>query len=101
MIDAGTQHADRKLRVLVFSASLRNDSINATLAQMASRYASGHGALVDLASMREFDAPSYDPEIEARGDIPAGALELNRRLTANDAFVISSPEYNGSMPGLL
>jgi len=75
--------------------------VNAVLARLAARHASRHGAVVDLASMREFDGPSYDPEIDARGDIPAGALELNRRLTANDAFVIASPEYNGSMPGLL
>ena len=99
--DGARDAGERKLRVLVFSASLRRESVNSTLANLAARHASRFGALVDLASMREFDVPSYDPEIEARGDIPAGALELNRRLTANDAFVISSPEYNGSMPGLL
>lgn len=93
--------AELKLRVLVFSASLRKDSVNEVLAHMAARHASRWGAVVDLATMRDFDVPSYDTDIEARGDIPAGALELNRRLTVNDAFVISSPEYNGSMPGLL
>jgi len=93
--------ADRRLRVLVFAASLRKDSVNATLAQMAARQAALYGAVVDLAAMRDFDAPSYDADSEARGEIPAGALELNRRLTANDAFVIASPEFNGSMPGLL
>jgi NAD(P)H-dependent FMN reductase len=51
--------------------------------------------------MREFDAPSYDPDLETSGAIPPGAQELHRRLTANDAFVIASPEYNGSMPGPL
>jgi NAD(P)H-dependent FMN reductase len=74
--------------------------MNAVLARLAAKHASRH-AVVDLASMREFDVPSYDPDIEAESGIPAGALELNRRLTANDAFVISAPEYNGSMPGLL
>ena len=103
MSDAGASppEADRRLRVLVFAASLGKDSMNAALANLAARHASRYGAVVDLASMREFDVPSYDSEIEARGDIPSGALELKRRLTANDAFVISSPEYNGSMPGLL
>ena len=100
MLEAPGTH-DGKLRVLVFSASLREDSMNATLAKLAARLASRQGSEVDFATMREFDAPSYNPDIEARGDIPAGALELNRRLTANDAFIISSPEYNGSMPGSL
>jgi NAD(P)H-dependent FMN reductase len=103
MSDAGASPpvADRRLRVLVFSASLRKDSVNAALANLAARQAARYGAVVDLASMREFDVPSYDADIEDHGDIPAGALELNRRVAANDAFVISSPEYNGSMPGLL
>jgi len=102
MLDAGAPPpADRRLRVLVFAASLRKDSLNAVLARLAARQASRHGAVVDLASMREFDGPSYDPDTETNGGIPGGAQELNRRLTANDAFIIASPEYNGSMPGLL
>src|SRR5205814_2920415 len=32
---------------------------------------------------------------------PAGAEELRKRLLANDAFIIASPEYNASMPGHL
>ena len=33
--------------------------------------------------------------------MPAGAQALRRRLTEADAFIIASPEYNASMPGLL
>jgi NAD(P)H-dependent FMN reductase len=89
------------LRVLIFSASLRAESLNARLAGLAARVAEQHGATVDRASMRDFDVPSYDADGEARGEVPAGARELQRRLEANDAFVIASPEYNASMPGLL
>ena len=39
--------------------------------------------------------------MESEGDFPDGAKELHQRLLASDAFIISSPEYNGSMPGLL
>jgi multimeric flavodoxin WrbA len=51
--------------------------------------------------MREFDTPSYDGDVEASEGFPAGAEELRRRLEACDGFVISSPEYNASMPGVL
>jgi NAD(P)H-dependent FMN reductase len=91
---------DHTLKVLVFAASLRADSLNRKLAALAARIAGQHGAVVDLASIRDFDVPSYDGDVEAAG-IPAGAQELRRRLTGNDAFIIASPEYNGSMPGLL
>lgn len=89
------------LRVLIFSASMRAESLNTKLAGLAARVAEGFGVTVDLASMREFDVPCYDGDADARGQVPAGARELNRRLTASDAFVIASPEYNASMPGLL
>src|SRR5215475_6942055 len=96
-----TSTAHRPLRVLIFSASLRAESFNTKLAHLAARSAEKYGATVDLASMRDFDGPSYDGDVEATSGIPAGTKELNRRLRANDAFVIASPEYNGSMPGLL
>lgn len=89
------------LQVLVFAASLRADSINARLAQLAASVIEGLGASVDLASMREFDAPSYVGDMEADGGMPAGAQEFRSRLEAANAFVIVSPEYNASMPGVL
>ena len=88
-----------KLRVLVFGASLRTESMNRKLAALAARVVTEHGALVDQASMHDFDVPSFDGDLEKAQGIPEGAQELKRRLTANDAFIISSPEYNGSMPG--
>ena len=89
------------IRILIFSASLRAESLNTRLAGLAARVAQDQGATVDLASMREFDVPSYDGDLETASGIPAGAAELHRRLLASDAFVIASPEYNASMPGLL
>lgn len=89
------------LKVLVFAASLRAESLNHKLAALAARVAGSHGATVDLASMRDFDVPSYDGDFETAKGIPAGARELHRRLAASDAFIIASPEYNGSMPGIL
>jgi NAD(P)H-dependent FMN reductase len=87
------------LNVLVFAASLRTGSLNGTLAALAARVARQAGAVVDLASMRDFDVPSYDGDVEKAGGIPKGADALRRRLEACDAFIVSSPEYNGSMPG--
>jgi len=100
MADSG-RHPNPKLKVLVFAASLRAESLNHKLATLAARIAEENGATVDLASMRDFDVPSYDGDLEAAQGIPAGAQGLRRRLTDNDAFIISSPEYNGSIPGQL
>jgi NAD(P)H-dependent FMN reductase len=89
------------VKLLVFGASLRRESLNAKLAALAAQVASGMGAAVDHASMRDFDTPSYDGDAEAAQGIPPGAAELKRRLEAADAFIIAAPEYNASMSGAL
>jgi NAD(P)H-dependent FMN reductase len=88
-------------RYLVFSASLREESLNSKLARLAARAVAAHDGDADLASMREFDCPSYDQDVEREEGFPAGAENLRRRLEPNDAFIVVSPEYNFSMPGLL
>jgi chromate reductase len=90
-----------KLKLLVFAASLRTDSVNRKLAVLAAEVAERLGAMADLASMRDFDVPLYDGDLEAGDGLPDGAQELRRRLLESDAFVIASPEYNASMPGAL
>ncbi len=90
-----------EVKVLIFAASLRADSLNKKLADLAARAAAANGATVDVASMRDFDAPWYDGNVETEQGIPAGAKEFQRRLAANDAFIIAAPEYNASMPGEL
>ena len=94
-------HTREPVRFLVFSASLREGSLNTRLASLASEVIGANGGDVDLASMAEFDCPSFNGDIEEREGLPRGALELRRRLERCDAFVVSSPEYNASLPGVL
>ena len=91
--------ASPSLKVFVCAASLRAASLNKKLAALAARVAAATGATVDLASIREFDVPMYDGDFEAAHGIPEGAAAFQRRLIASDAFIVASPEYNGSMPG--
>lgn len=86
---------------LVFSASLRNDSLNTRLAKLATIAIEKNGSQVDFANMEEFDCQSFNQDLESNDFHPPGAEEFRKRILANDAFIISSPEYNGSMPGLI
>lgn len=90
---------NRPLNVLLFAASMRQGSLNDRLIGLAQQVVESHGARVDRGTMAEFDCPSYDGDVEREGTIPEPAKELNRRLKAADAFMISAPEYNASMPG--
>jgi len=89
------------LRFLVFAASLRKDSLNIRLAKLAAFIIEKNGGKVDVANMNDFDCSSYNQDVEQKGVFPAGAEQLRKRLLASDAFIISSPEYNASMPGNL
>ena len=51
--------------------------------------------------MKDFDCASCDGDEDADGRMPEGAARLKDRLLAHDAFLIVSPEYNASMPGIL
>ena len=86
---------------LIFSASLRGDSLNTKLARLAREVVEKNGSKVDFAQMSDFDCISYNQDVENKDPFPKGATTFRDRLLANDAFIISSPEYNGSVPGLL
>jgi chromate reductase, NAD(P)H dehydrogenase (quinone) len=91
----------KPLRFLVFSGSLRTDSLNTKLAKLAAGVIEKNGGTVDFANIVEFDCPSLNQDLEVNNMHPPGAEELRKRILANDAFIIASPEYNGSMPGFL
>ena len=97
----GSKSSSPPLNVLVFGASLRAESLNQKLAALAARVARGSGANVDLASMRDFDVPHYNGDVETAQGIPTAAKTFRDRLIGSDAFIISSPEYNASMPGTI
>ncbi|MGZ8869348.1 MAG: NADPH-dependent FMN reductase [Thermoanaerobaculia bacterium] len=89
------------VRVLVFSGSSRKESLNARLASVAEAIVRGQKAEVVRATMADFDCPSYDGDVESIEGIPAGARRFRERLLDCDAFLVASPEYNGSLPGVL
>ena len=91
----------RRVRVLVFAASLRRASLNRRLAELAAVVVEEHGGTADRAAMADFDCPSFNADVEGESGVPPGAQRLRDRLVAADAFLIASPEYNASIPGYL
>lgn len=99
--ESSQNNRQQLLRILVLSASLRKNSLNTSLVSLAASVIEKNGGIVDFARMSEFDCPSFNQDMEVDNFHPAGAVEFRKRILANDAFIISSPEYNGSIPGYL
>ena len=90
-----------KPKILVFAGSIRNGSHHRQLARAAAAALAKSGAYVTLADLRDYPMPLYDGDLEAAAGLPEAAKAFKELLRAHDAFVIASPEYNGSFTALL
>lgn len=89
------------MKLLVFAGSLRTDSCNKKFAREAARLAQEAGADAEFIDLREYPMPVYDGDIETASGIPETTRRLGEKIKAADALIISTPEYNGSIPGIL
>jgi NAD(P)H-dependent FMN reductase len=90
------------MKIFGFAAAFRKDSFNRKLiSQVADALKSQGSVSFDLGDFREFEMPIYDGDLEEEKGVPAGAEKLAARMAAADAVIISTPEYNGGIPGTL
>jgi chromate reductase len=86
------------MRILAIAGSLREGSHNRALLAHAAAIAPGH---VEIAFYEGLgDLPHYDPALDG-DDPPAPVRHLREELAGADAVLVSTPEYNGSVPGVL
>ncbi len=88
-------------KILAFAGSTRTDSYNKKLIRIAVAGAKAAGADVTLIDLRDFPMPLYDGDLETREGLPANAVKLKELFLKNQGLLISSPEYNSSIPGVL
>lgn len=89
------------MQFLSVAASLRKDSVNKKLAKLTAQLLLSLGHKVDLADFSEFTVPLYDGDIESGQGVPERAKAFVARMHTADGLIISSPEYNFSIPGTL
>jgi len=86
------------LRLIGLSGSLRRQSLNSALLR-AAQSAMPAGCELVLESIAA--VPLYNGDDEATTGIPARVAELKDAIAAADGLLISTPEYNNAMPGVL
>src|SRR5439155_5366535 len=81
--------------------STRTGSFNKKLIKIAVKGARDAGADVTLIDLRDYPLPVYDCDLEERDGLPENAKNLKALFLANDGLLISAPEYNSGITGVL
>ena len=92
--------AIHEMKILIFAGSTRQDSYNRKLAKVAASIAEQQGAQPSLLELSDYDIPLYNADLEAQGT-PADVIRLKQAMHSHAAWIVCSPEYNGSYPALL
>jgi NAD(P)H-dependent FMN reductase len=88
------------MKILLFAPVLRQGSFNKKLIHIVYKHLlSEQEHNLELVEFNEFPMPMYDGDIETGKGIPDGVQRLAKKIIAADAIIISSPEYNWSIPG--
>jgi len=85
------------IRIAAFAGSLRIASYNRGLVRAASE---GAPPGVEIRILDLSGLPLYNQDIEDAGE-PATVSAFKRELTAADALLVATPEYNHGVPGVL
>ena len=86
------------MKLVGISGSLRSGSFNSGLLRAAAELVPAGDEIV-IGSIRGI--PLYDGDVEARDGIPPAVTILKDLIAAHDGLIISTPEYNNSIPGVL
>jgi chromate reductase, NAD(P)H dehydrogenase (quinone) len=84
-------------RIVAFAGSLRQKSYNRALIE-AAREVAPEGMTIETVEIGNL--PFYNADVESEGDPPV-VTEFKRELERADGLLISTPEYNDGIPGVL
>ncbi|MCL4105156.1 UNVERIFIED_CONTAM: hypothetical protein GTU68_018863 [Idotea baltica] len=82
--------------VLGLSGSLRKNATNRQLLREAARLFAA-----DTFTEADLNLPLYDGDVEEQDGVPASVQTLADQIAAADAVIISTPEYNKALSGVL
>lgn len=88
-------------KLLFLSGSIRNDSFNTRLNNVAAQVAQQQGADVEVIDLIDYPMPLFNQDLEAEQGAPDTVIKLKKKFKAADGFFIAAPEYNSSITPLL
>jgi chromate reductase len=101
MVAANDKSSVRPIRLVAMAGSMNPISYNRGLVEIAAGAAEACGARVDRIDLAAFALPLYSPVLDAENGFPPLVREFRRAFDDVDGWLLSTPEYNGSVPGAL
>lgn len=86
------------MKILAISGALRKDSFNTQLLKAVKELAPPEMA-IEIVTLH--GVPLYDGDEEDKHGVPASVKALQAKVKEADGVIISTPEYNFSVPGVL
>ncbi len=87
------------VKILALAGSYRKNSYNRRVLHIAADGAREAGGDVTLLDLNDYPMPIFNADEVERNGFDAAALRFQDVLNEHAAFLIASPEYNGSLPG--
>ena len=91
----------KKPKVLAFAGSLREKSFNKRIVKVVAEGARKAGAEVTYVDLKDYPMPIYSADLQETQGFPPIAAAFQKLLLEHDGLLISSPEYNASLPSVL
>ncbi len=89
------------IKILAFAGSAREASFNKKLVQIALEGAKAAGAVTTFIDLKDYPMPLYNGDLEAEKGLPDTVKQFKDLLKGHQGFLLSCPEYNGSITPLL
>lgn len=86
------------MKVLLFAASVRDDSCNKKLADLINALGTRQNHQIEKLNFADILPPLYDGNLEAKQGLPDIVKSFIKKMNDSEGLIIVSPEYNFSTP---
>ncbi len=90
------------MKILTFAGSLRKDSLNKKVCRNVEKFVLSQDlGEIKFIDLQPLNIPIYDGDNEISSGLPSEVQKLCAEIINSDALILSSPEYNGSISGVM
>ena len=90
---------NKQPKILAFSGSLRAQSYNKKILEVAMRGVESAGGIVTLIDLADFPMPIYNEDAHAENGFDPNAFRFQKLIVEHAGFLVACPSYNGSLTG--